>query len=86
MPHAAMLQQFARSEIAGTPETDPQAYALGSPIHYAKQVAFSYVPLEIWWSTRGEVIRDQNQESDRLYRAIKLQLWLRRPRGQRDSR
>jgi poly(3-hydroxybutyrate) depolymerase len=69
--HAALLRAFARTEIGGTPASDPRAYALRSPMHYARELAFSGVPLEIWWSTRDKVVRDQNQESGRLYRAIR---------------
>jgi poly(3-hydroxybutyrate) depolymerase len=65
------LQQLARLEFGGTPATDPRAYALRSPIRWARQIAFSGVPLQIWWSSRDRVVDDQSQESGRLYRAIK---------------
>ena len=65
------LQQLARIEIGGTPETNPRAYAARSPLHYTRQIAASDVPLHIWWSTRDRVVVDQNRESGRLYRAIR---------------
>ena len=65
------LQQLARIEIGGTPATVPLAYALRSPIRYAEQLAFSRVPLHIWWSLRDRIVQNQRQESGRLYRAIK---------------
>ncbi len=65
------LQELARIEIGGTPESNPEAYAVRSPIHYAQRLAFSGVPLHIWWSTRDRIVVDQNQESGRLYRAIR---------------
>ena len=65
------VQQLARIEIGGTPQTVPAAYAARSPITYVRQLAFSGVPLHIWWSTRDRIVLDQNQESGRLYRAVK---------------
>lgn len=64
------LQALARTEIGGTPSTSPAAYAARSPIHYARQLAFSRVPLHIWWSLRDRIVVHQQQESGRLYRAI----------------
>ena len=66
----ARLQRLARIEIGGTPATAPAAYAARSPISYVRQLAFSGVPLHIWWSLRDRIVVDQNQESGRLYRAI----------------
>jgi pimeloyl-ACP methyl ester carboxylesterase len=65
------LQQLARHEIGGTPDRVPRAYALRSPLHYARQIAFSGVPVHMWWSIRDRIVVDQNGESGRLYRTIK---------------
>ena len=65
------LQRLARIEMGGTPRTHPRAYAIRSPLDWARQIAFSGVPLQIWWSTRDDVVVDQAQESGRLYREIK---------------
>jgi poly(3-hydroxybutyrate) depolymerase len=64
-------QRLARIEIGGTPQTDPRAYALRSPLHWARRIAFSGVPLQIWWSTRDRTVIDQARESGALYREIK---------------
>jgi hypothetical protein len=64
------LQWLARIEIGGTPSTVPAAYASRSPIDHVLQLAFSGVPIHIWWSIRDRIVIDQNQESGRLYRAI----------------
>jgi poly(3-hydroxybutyrate) depolymerase len=64
------LQRLARFEIGGTPETLPGAYAVRSPLDWARRIAFSGVPLQIWWSTRDRIVVDQAQESGRLYREI----------------
>ncbi len=38
------LQKLTREEIGGTPSSDPEAYALRSPIHWVRQIARSGVP------------------------------------------
>lgn len=70
-PLGSSLQALARREIGGTPATDPRGYALRSPLDWARRIAFSGVPLQIWWSTRDRVVVDQREESGRLYRLIK---------------
>jgi pimeloyl-ACP methyl ester carboxylesterase len=60
------LQQLARDEIGGTPATDPRAYALRSPDHYVRQLAFSGVPLQLFWSVADRVIVDQTRETGAL--------------------
>jgi poly(3-hydroxybutyrate) depolymerase len=71
LPSGRRLQRLARIEIGGTPASDPRAYALRSPLDWAKQIAFSGVPLQIWWSTRDTVVTDQAHESGLLYKEIK---------------
>lgn len=66
LPGGAELQRFAREEIGGTPLTAPRAYALRSPDSYARQLALSGVPLELWWSSRDRVISDQVDETGAL--------------------
>ena len=70
-PMGSGLQKLARDEIGGTPLTDPRGYALRSPLDWARKIAFSAVPLQIWWSTRDRVVTDQRNESGRLYRTVK---------------
>src|SRR5437867_5381594 len=65
------LQRLARREIGGTPDADPRAYEIRSPLDWARQLAFSRVPLQIWWSTRDTIVDDQEHESGLLYRDIK---------------
>lgn len=67
----ARLQQLARIEIGGTPDQVPRAYAARSPISLARELAFSGVPLHLWWSLRDRIVTNQNDESGRLYREIK---------------
>ena len=70
-PGEAGLQRLARIEIGGTPATVPQAYAARSPMSYVHQLATGGVPIDIWWSRNDKIVVNQNQESGRLYRAIK---------------
>jgi poly(3-hydroxybutyrate) depolymerase len=65
------LQRLARREFGGTPDADPRAYEIRSPLDWARRLAFSHVPLQIWWSTRDTIVTDQEQESGLLYRDIK---------------
>ena len=71
LPFGLGLQERVRSEVGGTPESDPRGYAIRSPIDYARRIAFSGVPLQIWWSTRDRTVTDGQGESGLLYRDIK---------------
>lgn len=71
MPGGSRLQRLARIEIGGTPAQVPRAYAARSPIHFARRIALSGVPVHLWWSLRDRIVRDQNAESGALYRAIR---------------
>jgi pimeloyl-ACP methyl ester carboxylesterase len=70
-PFGPGLQRLARAEIGGTPASDPRGYALRSPLDWAHKIAFSDVPLQIWWSTRDRTVTDERDESGLLYRLIK---------------
>lgn len=65
------LRHLARLEIGGSPRADPRAYAGRSPLDFAREIADSGVPLQIWWSTRDSIVVDQQRESGLLYREIK---------------
>jgi poly(3-hydroxybutyrate) depolymerase len=71
LPLGAGLQRLARVEIGGTPRSDPRGYADRSPLDSAHKIAFSGVPLQIWWSTRDRIVTDERDESGLLYRLIK---------------
>lgn len=68
---AAFLQAAMRREIGATPDADPGAYAARSPLSDAAALARSGVPLQIWWSTRDQIVVDQRLHSGRLYSEIK---------------
>jgi poly(3-hydroxybutyrate) depolymerase len=63
LPDGRHLQALARLEFGGTPLTAPEAYAVRSPETYARQLAFSGVPIQLYWSSRDRVIADQIDET-----------------------
>lgn len=66
LPGGRELQSLARREIGGTPSSDPRAYAERSPSHFVRRIAFSGVPLQLYWSRNDRVIADQRLETGRL--------------------
>jgi poly(3-hydroxybutyrate) depolymerase len=66
-PRGAMLQALARIEVGGTPRTHRQAYVLRSPLNWAREIADSAVPLQMWWSDADEIVVDQGTQSKRLF-------------------
>jgi pimeloyl-ACP methyl ester carboxylesterase len=55
------LRKLARDEIGGTPRSAPRAYARRSPIAYARSLAKSGVPIQLWWSRTDRVVRSADQ-------------------------
>jgi dienelactone hydrolase len=66
LPHGRVLQDLARDEVGGTPATDARAYELRSPDHYVRRLAFSGVPLQLYWSVDDRIIADQVRETGAL--------------------
>lgn len=73
LPDGRVLQRLARDEIGGTPLTDRAAYVARSPDTFVRRIAFSRVPLLLYWSTRDRVISDQVAETGAL--ASELRGW-----------
>jgi poly(3-hydroxybutyrate) depolymerase len=71
LPNGGTLRALARIEIGGTPAQVPGAYAARSPDHYERAIARSGVPLQLFWSSRDRIIRDQVAETYALASAIK---------------
>jgi dienelactone hydrolase len=69
-PDGRTLQRLARLEFGGIPRLAADAWADRSPIYYSRELAFSDVPLELWWSRRDRIVVDQASQSGLLYRAI----------------
>lgn len=70
IPYGHRLQQLARYEVGGTPAADPRAWGSRSPLDFARAIAESRVPLEIWWSRADRIVVDQARQSGLLYREI----------------
>jgi poly(3-hydroxybutyrate) depolymerase len=66
-PIGRSLQSLARIEIGGTPRARAAAFAERSPVTYARTIALSCVPLELWWSTKDKIVLDQSRQSGELY-------------------
>lgn len=54
-------------EVGGTPSRRADAYAVRSPLHWARRLASSGLPIELWWSRRDRQIRDAGLQSGRLF-------------------
>ncbi|HEY4347638.1 MAG TPA: hypothetical protein VGM80_08605 [Gaiellaceae bacterium] len=70
-PVGLSLQQLAREELGGSPSTVPFAYETRSPITYARAIATSGVPLQLWWSPRDRIVIDQQRQSARFLETIR---------------
>jgi len=74
------LQRLARRELGGSPAQIPAAYRVRSPDAYLDAIAYSGVPLQIYWSMRDRVITDQFDEAALLAADVRsinpdAQLW-----------
>lgn len=60
------------SSVGGTPAKAPFQYAIRSPLSFVRTLAFSHVPLQIWWSRTDAVVIDQaTHQTGLLYQRIK---------------
>jgi dipeptidyl aminopeptidase/acylaminoacyl peptidase len=69
-PVGKALRSLARQEIGGPPRTRRVAYASRSPVTYARAIAASCVPLELWWSVKDRIVVNQRYQTGALYRSI----------------
>jgi hypothetical protein len=69
-PLGSGLRALARTEIGGTPRSNPRAYAARSPLAHARALAASGVPLQFWWSRADRVVLARDQ-SVPLVRALR---------------
>ena len=65
------LQYLARREVGGTLTTTPGAFARRSPAAYARRIAWSCVPLQLWWSVSDRVVRNEQRQSAALLRRVR---------------
>jgi pimeloyl-ACP methyl ester carboxylesterase len=66
-PVGYSLRRLAREEIGGSPKTAPTSYAMRSPMTYARSIAASCVPLQLWWSVSDRVVTAQQQQTGKLF-------------------
>jgi dipeptidyl aminopeptidase/acylaminoacyl peptidase len=64
-------QRLARKEIGGTPSTAPANFAARSPITYARTIATSCLPVQIWWSRTDQIVLDPARQSGRMVQALR---------------
>lgn len=65
------MQKLARREVGGTPQTAPAGYAVRSPLNYARALAASCVPLQIWWSRKDRIVIDSSKQSGSLFKLVR---------------
>lgn len=70
-PIGRSLQSLARTELGGSPGKVPFAFELRSPLTYARAIAFSGVPLQIWWSPNDRIVIDQQRQAARFLKRIR---------------
>jgi poly(3-hydroxybutyrate) depolymerase len=66
-----VLQGRAREEVGGTPTSAPTSSTARSPLTFARAIAHSCVPLQVWWSRRDKIVIDPEQQSGRLVRMLR---------------
>jgi pimeloyl-ACP methyl ester carboxylesterase len=72
-PIGLSMQSLARQEIGGGPVHRRLAFAERSPTTYAKAIAFSCVPLQLWWSVKDRIVLDPVHQSEAFYaKVVKL--------------
>lgn len=70
-PIGQTLQKFVRREAGGTPATASKQFAERSALTYARAIADSDVPLQIWWSHADKVIVHPELHSGKLAKLIR---------------
>jgi pimeloyl-ACP methyl ester carboxylesterase len=61
------LRKRARHEVGGSPKSNPTRYAVRSPVTYLRRIAFSCVPLQLWWSVADLIVTDQKRQSSSFF-------------------
>jgi hypothetical protein len=71
-PLATAEQPKATREVGGTPARVPWLYRRRSPITFARTIAFSGVPVQLWWNPREQlIINQQTTQSGRMWRLVR---------------
>ena len=64
-------RRLARREVGGTPSSVPERYAERTVFTYARTIAASGVPLQIWWSRADRIIVHSRLHSGLLIKQIR---------------
>jgi pimeloyl-ACP methyl ester carboxylesterase len=64
-------RRLARREVGGTPSSAPKLYAERTVFTYARTIARSGVPLQIWWSKADQIIVHSALHSGLLIRRLR---------------
>jgi hypothetical protein len=67
VPFGVALQSAMRREVGASPRENPSTYGARSPIAHARAIAFSGVPLQIWWSRKDRIVFDQEHQSEAFF-------------------
>jgi len=70
-PYGRVLQAAMGREVGGTPSEAPKAYEARSPRSLVDELAFSGVPLQVWWSSADQIVFDQEHQSAALVRRLR---------------
>lgn len=65
------LRYLAQREVGGTPRRMPAAYARRSPLTYARAIASSAVPLEVWWSRKDRTVAHGTLQAGLLVKRLR---------------
>ncbi len=65
-------QTAATREVGATPRAAPWLYVRRSPLFFERTIAFSHVPLELWWNPHDTVvIREGRSQTGRFYADVR---------------
>jgi poly(3-hydroxybutyrate) depolymerase len=70
-PYGLVLQSTLGRELGGSPSERPARYASRSGLNQAGRLASAGVPLQIWWSTKDRIVRDQKHQSQALFTELR---------------
>jgi pimeloyl-ACP methyl ester carboxylesterase len=70
-PYGHVLQAAMAREVGGTPSDAPKKYEARSASSLVDELAFSRVPLQVWWSDKDQIVFDQEHQSAALVRRLR---------------
>jgi pimeloyl-ACP methyl ester carboxylesterase len=83
IPGGPQAQALMRSEVGGTPQQVPNAYALRSPVDFVPQIANARTRLAVWWSSRDWIVHNQRTRQSGIFLQALARTGPRAPVSQR---